>query len=407
MVMTTVAFVGTHDPGFGRVALLAAGLEHRGFTVLRCVEPVWGSTDARVAAARRGLANPALALRLIRAYARLARSVRALRPRPDALIVGYPGQLDAVVLRALLPRFPLVLDAFISLDETLADRGIGTPTSSTRILAHTIDRLAFRRADCVIVDTAAHARRFARDYGLDRNKVVVAPVGAPEPYLDVAQPDNPIDSAASTRSRHPSGAKQPPPMRVCYFGGFIPLHGVPVILDAAHRLGPDAGITFELVGDGQDADQAERRVTGEHLPHVQLHRTWVPEAELIAQHVANADVCLGIFADRPKTLDVVPAKLYLALACARPVVTADTPAVREEILAHAPSDAPPVLVCRPGDGDALASALLRLRDDPGLRSALARQGRRIYEERFTPREIVANLSHVIEHIAQGRRIGNT
>jgi glycosyltransferase involved in cell wall biosynthesis len=401
--MTTVAFVGTHDPSFGRILVLAAGLERRGLTVVHCVEPSWGSTENRVAAARRGLANPALAVRLTRAYGRLAHRVRALCPRPDVLVVGYPGQLDTLILHALLPRFPLVLDGFVSLDETLADRGIGDPASPQRVLARTIDRLAFQRADRVIVDTAPHARRFAADYGLAPEKALVAPVGALEPSRSDDSPphaDNagPPQSAASMER----AGRTSPPVRVLYFGGFIPLHGVSVILDAARRLGPNAGISFELIGDGENAAEAERRIAGEGLCHVSLMRTWMPEGELIARHVATADICLGIFADRPKTLDVVPAKLYLSLACGRPVVTADTPAVREEILAHAPGLEPPVLVCRPGDGDALASALVRLRDEPPLRRELAVRGRRLYEQRFTPLAVVGDLARAIEELSARR-----
>jgi glycosyltransferase involved in cell wall biosynthesis len=297
----------------------------------------------------------------------------------------------------------MILDGFVSLDETLADRGIGAPASPMRTLARTIDRLAFRRVNRVIVDTAAHARRFAQEYGLQMDRAVITPVGAQEPLPSLAAPLRRADSGARPRTRTtaPTG-RVSPPLRVLYFGGFIPLHGVPVILDAARRLGPDAGVTFELIGDGQDADEAERRLAAEALHHVRLDRTWMPEGELVAHHIATADVCLGIFADRPKTRDVVPAKLYLALACGRTVVTADTPAVREEILSHAPAEEPPVLVGPPGDGAALASALIQLRDDPQLRAALAARGRAIYEERFTPARVVADLARAIEDLTAPR-----
>ncbi|HXF81405.1 MAG TPA: glycosyltransferase [bacterium] len=274
----------------------------------------------------------------------------------------------------------------MSLDETLADRGIGAPWTATRVLARAIDRLAFRLADLVVVDTAAHARRFAATCGLHPSKVVVAPVGARDP----AGLSTPGKTAGPSAPLSTSG------LHVLYFGGFIPLHGVPVVLDAARHLAGEEGVRFELVGDGQDAELAERQVGAWGLDRVQVRRTWMPEAELVQRHVRVADVCLGIFADRPKTMDVVPAKLYLALACGCPVVTADTPAVREEILAHAPPAEPPVLLCPPGDGRALARALLRLRDDPELRAALARRGRALYERRFTPACIAADLARAIE-----------
>ncbi len=402
-----MAFVGTHDPGFQRVAVLAAGLREHGLHVVQCVEPIWGSTAARVATARRGIANPELAAHLIRAYARLGRRLSALTPRPDVVIAGHPGQLDTLILTAMLPRVPLLVDAFIGLDETLADRGIGAPNSPTRQLARAVDRLAFRRADRVIVDTAAHARRYAKEYGLSPHKVVRAPVGAFDPATAITPSEAPaIQRGAEPAGGGPAatsiGGDHSDALRVLYFGGFIPLHGVPVILDAARHLGPDAGIIIELIGDGQDADLAEQRVRSEGLAHVRLRRTWMPESELVAHHLARADVCLGIFADRPKALDVVPAKLHLAIACGRAVVTADTPAVREELLACAPAEAPPVLVSAPGDGKALAAALLRLRDDPALRAALGDRGRRLYAARFTPASVVERLAQAIVELSAAR-----
>ena len=116
--------VGTFDPAIGRTQLLVEGMSAREWPVATCVEPVWGGTPQRVAAARGGLANPRLVWRLARAYATLGLRLRQLRPTPRILLLGYPGQLDAIVLRALFPRAAIILDAFVALDETLADRGL-------------------------------------------------------------------------------------------------------------------------------------------------------------------------------------------------------------------------------------------------------------------------------------------
>ena len=381
----TICFAGTHDPRFTRSAILAEGLRQHGCAITYCVDPAWGSTDARVTAAQRGLRNPELLFRLARAYLRVLRLHHAQRSRPDALILGHPGQLDAIVLRALAPRIPIVLDAFIAIDETLADRGLTSPGSPTRRLARLLDRLAIRAADLIIVDTAAHARRYATEYGLDLARAVIVPVGALDPG---ARPHpNPLPEG--------EGAELSP-LRVLYFGGFIPLHGVPVILEAASRLSPEEGIEIELVGEGQQAAEAEAFLGRTRLPHVRLQRGWMPETELVERHIAQADVSLGIFALAQKTMDVVPAKLYLALACGRAVVTADTPAVREELVARAADDEPPLVLCTPGDAGSLVDALRRLRDDTELRTRVAAAGRRLYEAHFRPEQVVGPLVAAIE-----------
>jgi glycosyltransferase involved in cell wall biosynthesis len=289
------------------------------------------------------------------------------------LLVGYPGQLDTIVLRLLFPHATIVLDGFVSLDETLADRHLSRPGSPTRRLAQLLDRLAFRLADVIVVDTHAHARRFASSFGLDAKRTVVVPVGAADPG---ELPPIPHSSES---------------MRVLYFGGFVPLHGVSTVLDAAARLTPEDRISIDLVGDGQDADAVAQRLARTPMSHVRFIRDWMPERKLIDDYIANADVCLGIFDAGPKAMDVVPAKVYLALACGRATVTAESPAVREELRARSEGGAP-ILTCPPGDGAALAATLIRFRDDPALRVQVAESGRRLFEKHFTAGQIVRPLS---------------
>ena len=66
---------------------------------------------------------------------------------------------------------------------------------------------------------------------------------------------------------------------------------------------------------------------------------------------------------------MVPNKVWQAMAVGRPVVTADTPAVREVL-----EDGLTALLVPAGDPDALASALGRLAGDRGAPGA-ARVGR--------------------------------
>ena len=83
---------------------------------------------------------------------------------------------------------------------------------------------------------------------------------------------------------------------------------------------------------------------------------WVPYEEL-AEHIRAADVCLGIFGASAKAGNVIPNKVFQIVSCGKPVITRDSPAIRELL---AESD-PGVYLVPPADPDALLAALRRFR----------------------------------------------
>jgi glycosyltransferase involved in cell wall biosynthesis len=90
-------------------------------------------------------------------------------------------------------------------------------------------------------------------------------------------------------------------------------------------------------------------------------------------------VCLGIFGTSEKARRVVPNKIFQAMAVGRPIVTADTPAIRE-LLVHEREG----LLVPAGDPDALAAALVRLAGDEALRRRMGEAARQRFLEVATP-----------------------
>ena len=66
-------------------------------------------------------------------------------------------------------------------------------------------------------------------------------------------------------------------MKVLYFGGYIPLHGLEYVLGAAERLTDLADLRITLVGDGQEFDFTRQIATSRELKNVRLVREWLPE----------------------------------------------------------------------------------------------------------------------------------
>ena len=198
-----------------------------------------------------------------------------------------------------------------------------------------------------MADTEAHAAFFRRTFRLADDRVDVALVGAEEALFR-------------------PGWQPPEEFRVLFVGKLIPLHGLDTILAAA-ALVPE--IPFRVVGDGQLAPLLASRP-----PNVE-HVEWIAYPELPAAY-QRAGCALGIFDTGPKAARVIPNKVFQALACARPVVTADTPGARELL-----TDGADALLVPPGDAEALADAIGRIAADDGLAARLARAGRETYEAR--------------------------
>jgi glycosyltransferase involved in cell wall biosynthesis len=377
-----ICFFGTYakSEGYPVNLVLLKGLSESGSQVEECHEELWEGF-LHTMFARLGLWGlMRLAKRLAGCYWRLAKRYRRSREH-QCVVVGYPGYLDVWLARLLnwRRRRLVVLVAFISLyDTAVNDRGKVKEGSVKGRLLRLLDRWAFMRADLVLVDTAAHAAHYASMLDLPLDKFVRSYVGQDEEDF---------------RPRKMAGDK--PVFDVLFFGTYVPLHGIDVIIDAAALLRDEAGIEVTLVGKGQLYDQMRRRAEakssdGLALGNLHFVDRWL-DAEELAQRIGVADVCLGIFGTTGKAARVIPYKVFGALAMQKPLLTRDSPAIRELL-----QDGRDALLCAPGSASELAAGILRLRHEPGLATRLAEAGHRRYLESATPRAIGDELRRNIE-----------
>jgi glycosyltransferase involved in cell wall biosynthesis len=309
-------------------------LRRAGVDVVEIHEPVW---EGRRRAWSAGVGTAArLALAEARLRRRRAQDV-------DAVIVGYPGHFDLAAARRAARGRPVVFNPLVSLADTLvSDRGRFSPGSLPSRLLERVDRRAFAAADLVVADTGEHARFFSE---LTDTPVEVCFVGAEERVF-----------GPSRRPREP--------FTVLFVGKLIPLQGVEVVLEAARRA-PE--LRFRVVGSGQLDHLLERPPPNvEHVP-------WV-EYELLPRELHEAGCALGIFGTTPKAARVIPNKAFQAIACATPLVTADTAAARELL-----ADGESALLVPAGDPAALVAAIRRVAGDPALARRLSEGGRAAYD----------------------------
>jgi glycosyltransferase involved in cell wall biosynthesis len=331
-----VLLFGTYERGYPRTAVAVSSLRRAGVDVVEHNVAVWSGRANWNAGAR-------VAARLLAAEARLL--ARRPRERFDAVLVGYPGHTDLLAARRAARGAPVIFDALVSLADTLvADRARFVPGSPVDRVLAALDRHALRSADLVVADTEANAAFLRRLGRLPPDRVAVVPVGAEE------------------RLFRPGWEPRDPPL---FVGKLIPLHGVETLLEAARRA-PD--LRIRIAGSGQlEGLVAERPGNVDWLP-------WIPYDALPAA-LWRASAALGVFGTSAKARRVIPNKAYQALACGVPLVTSDTPAARELL-----TDGESALLVPPGDPDALAGALRRLRDDDGLARRIAGGGLAAFRE---------------------------
>ncbi|RLF99728.1 hypothetical protein DRN58_04625 [Thermococci archaeon] len=78
----------------------------------------------------------------------------------------------------------------------------------------------------------------------------------------------------------------------------------------------------------------------------------------------------------------------LVLVMKKPIVTGDTPAIREFF-----RDRENSLLCEIANPDAIADAILELKDNPELREKIAKNGYKLFKEKFSIKGIGKNTTN--------------
>ena len=329
---------GTYDTTKPRVRILSEGIRRGGHHLVVCHAEVWGGI-ADKSQIRGPLRKLRLLLGWLGSYPKLLWRYWRL-PTHDLVLISYPGLLDVLCIAGLarLRGVPVAWDVFISLYDTIVEdrRLLAAQTLSARMLWW-VERMAMRSASLVFMDTQTHARRVEALFGLPVNTCGAVFVGAETDLFTIGKAE--ATEAPTTG-----------PLRVLFYGQFIPLHGIGHIIEAAQML-RDEPVEWVLIGIGQEAGRIRELLARDPLPRLRW-LDWVEYDELV-DWIDSSDVCLGIFGGSGKAASVIPNKVYQVMATGRPLITRNSPAIGE-LLHH---DPPCVSLVTAESGEALATAI--------------------------------------------------
>ncbi len=296
------------------------------------------------------------------------------RKKFDLMVVGFPGQV-VMILAKLICRKKIVFDAFVSLYDTYVfDRKTASPGGLKARYYWFLDWLSCKLADKVLLDTNAHIDYFSEVFGIKSEKLRRSFIGSDDELF------YPRDISKDTDK-----------FLVYFYGTYIPLQGIQYIIDAADILkGED--ILFRITTSQKGYQELKKKVTDLGIENSVDLISFVP-IEKLAQYIAQSDVCLGIFGNTDKAKRAIPTKLFDYIAMKKPVINADTPAIREMF-----RDNHDLAFCQVANGQSLADRILELKDNPELREKLAVESYKLYQEQFCPKAIGLKLVKLFENV---------
>jgi len=346
-----ICYIAGREESYSRTRMILTGLRQAGFDVVTCLPP--GKS--------------------FKYYPRLIWEFLRRKRGCDLVVVGFYGQLLFPFVR-LLTRKPILYDVYISTFDTMVhDRGKGGATSWRARFYWWSDALSMLWADRILLETVDHIRDYAKKFGVEENKF------------------SHIFLAADDAVMRPKDAEKENGAFVCHFHGeYAPFHGVKYILHAADLL-RDENIRFQIIGTGITYARDMRLARELGLQNCTFIDR-VPYAEL-ADYMARADCCFGIFGENPRTERVLTNKVVESIAVARPLVTARNAPVQELL-----QDGESALLVERANPEAIAAAVRRLRDDPELRQRIAKNGHASFLKNCTLAVFSQRLKTIVEEM---------
>lgn len=181
---------------------------------------------------------------------------------------------------------------------------------------------------------------------------------------------------------------------VLYAGTHGLSQGLETVLTAAEHIQDYIDIRIVLVGEGATKTSLIAQARQRDLknitfldpqPHEHMPLIW-----------ASADICLVPLRKVPLFEGALPSKMYEAMACARPIVLG----VEGEARRMVEQEAGAALAVEPENADALASAILYLREHTELAEALGQRGRTFVQNRFEREQLTAELEKRIAKLLE-------
>ncbi len=349
----TICYFGIYNKNYPRNAILISGLKQNGIKVLEC--------NSR----QRGFLK----------YISLYFQHQKIKKDYDIMVVGFLGQ-KIIKFAKKLTKKPIVLDAFVSQYlSNIYDRQLYSQWSFKAKKIRKQEKKACELADLILLDTQAQIDYFVNTYKINKEKFVRIFVGA------------------NNKIYFPQKNKKEVNKFIVHWHGFIvPFYAVKIIIQAAEILKNNSDILFKIVTRNNKQAQKVKKLAKElNLQNIKFYKEKTFAG--LAKFINLADICLGIFGNNTKAKIVIPNKIYEAIACFKPVITANHNAIKE-LFIHKEN----IFLVKPENVQDLANAILELKNNKELKNKIATNSYKLYEQNLTPKRIGLELKNILEKL---------
>jgi glycosyltransferase involved in cell wall biosynthesis len=232
-----------------------------------------------------------------------------LQHNPDVYVLGFRGHEIFWFIRLIAIGKRLVFDEFMSpSDALLSEKKAEIAGRILGYVALPLEWLCLHFSGRCLTDTQLHKDFIAARFRVPLDKIDVVYVGAV-----------PADNLP-TRESGTANSDDSSPLSVLFYGTFLPLHGMDVILQACKLL-EGRPIEIRIIGGRGNSLARFLELLDKLQPGNVTHDLWVDFDDLQSTIIPNADLCLGgPFGGTPQARRVITGKTFQFLAQSKPTV---------------------------------------------------------------------------------------
>ena len=302
--------------------------------------------------------------------------------KPDVIIATSPQLLVALSgwWLALWKRVPFVFEVRDLWPESLAAVGAGSEGSLLHRTLGAIAGFLYRRADRIVVVTAAFKDHLIRYWNVPVARISIVENGVETDLFRFHPAAKEVRKQLKIEDR----------FLVCYIGTMGNAHGLETLIAAAEELQtalPNA--MFLLIGEGAEKERIVELAAARGLTNIQF--LGQQPREQIPAYVSAADLCLVMLKKTELFKTVIPTKLLEYMACERPVIVAVDGQARQIV-----EEACAGVFVEPENNKGLVNAILDLAGDPDRRRQMGLSGRQYIVNKFSRGKTAQDYISVLE-----------